>query len=268
MIRKIKYKPISKDLEKMVKPNNYSNIRPSLGLEGTVGEFFFISVNDLIPFRSQARILFDEEEILLLAESIKLHGIRQPLTVLFSNNKYEVISGERRLRAAKLAGINKVPCIVINDSTQADAIALIENIHRKDLHPIELGTTYKNLLDNKIFNSQFELADKISVNKSQVSEYIKYANLNPEIKNHIIQNKILSREKLREVLKANDKGDIDRVKKIIGMTSASKINFSILRITSSNGQMKFQERGIQKLSVTERQELKLYLTKIIKKILE
>lgn len=268
MVRSIKYKPVSKDLEKMVKPNNYSNIRPSLGLEGTVGEFFFISVDDLIPFHNQSRILFDEEEILSLSESIKIHGIRQPLTVLSSNNKYEVISGERRLRAAKLAGISKVPCIVINDSTQADAIALVENIHRKDLHPIELGTTYKNLLESKIFTSQLELAEKISVNKSQVSEYIKYANLDLEIKNHIIQNKILSRDKLREVLKAHDNGDIDRIKKIIGMASTPKINFSVLRITYSNGQMKFQERGIQKLSADEKQELKLYLTKIIKTVVE
>ncbi len=263
MIRKIRYKPVSKDLEKMVKPNSYSNIRPSLGLEGSVGEFFFISVDDLIPFHNQARISFDEEEILLLAESIKLHGVRQPLTVLFDNGKYEVISGERRLKAAKIIGMNKVPCIVINDATQADAIALVENIHRKDLHPIELGITYKNLLDKKIFSNQSELAEKISVNKSQVSEYIKFADFIPEIQNFIIENKILSRDKLREALKAHDKRDIELVKRIIGMSVAHRVNFSVLRVTFSHGQMKFQGRGVQKLSISAKHELKAYLTKVI-----
>ncbi len=266
MTRKIRYKPVSKDLEKMVKPNNYSNIRPSLGLEGSVGEFFFIAVADLLPFHNQARMSFDEEEILLLAESIKIHGVRQPLTVLLTNGRYEVISGERRLRAAKIIGIDKVPCIVINDGAQAEAIALVENIHRKDLHPIELGVTYKNLLDKKIFANQVELAEKISVNKSQVSEYVRYADFSPEIQKYITENKILSRDKLREAVRAYDKGDIDQVKRIIGMEVNPRVNFSVLRITSIQGQMQFQEKGIKKLSAQEKELLKTYLSKIISNI--
>jgi ParB family chromosome partitioning protein len=266
MARNIKYRPVSKALEAMVKPGNNSNIRPSLGLDGTVGEFFYISVDDLIPFHNQARISFDEEEILSLAESVKLHGIRQPLTVFLSNNKYEVVSGERRLKAARLIGLKKVPCIIIKDSTQADAIALIENIHRKDLHPIELGVTYKNLLEKNIFNTQLELAEKISVTKSQISEYLKYAELDNEIKNYIIDNKIYARDKLRSVVKACSSGNLEKAKKILGITSVNKVNFSILRITSSDGSMTFQEKGIQKLSPQEKTVLKNYLTKIINDI--
>lgn len=266
MIRKIVYKPISKDLERMARPINNSNIRPSLGLEGSVGEFFYIEVNDLTPFHNQARILFDDEEILLLAESIKLHGVRQPLTVLLNDGKYEVISGERRLRAAKTIGLTKVPCIIISDKTQADAIALVENIHRKDLHPIELGIAYKNLLDKEIFSNQLELAHKILVNKSQVSEYIKYANLPLEVQKFAISNKIASRDKLRAAVKANEKEDIELVKKVIGMNIREKVNFSVLRIISSHGQLSFQEKGIQKLSVSDKLKLKAYLSKIIENI--
>lgn len=266
MARKIKYKPVSEHLEKMAKPNVNSNTRASLGLDGTVGEFFYISVEDLIPFHNQARISFDENEILALAESIKIHGIRQPLTVFLSNNKYEVVSGERRLKAAKLIGLKKVPCIIIKDSAQADAIALIENIHRKDLHPIELGITYKNLLEKNIFNTQLELAEKISVPKSQISEYLKYADLDNEIKNYIINNKVYARDKLRSVVKACNSGHLEKAKRILGITPVSKVNFSVLRITSSNGDMKFQEKGIQKLSLQEKAILKNYLTKIINEI--
>lgn len=266
MVRKIRYKSISKDLEKMVRPNFNSSIRPSLGLEGSVGEFFFISVDDLIPFHNQARISFDEDEIISLAESIKIHGVRQPLTVLLINGKYEVISGERRLRAAKMIGMSKIPCIVINDEKQADTIALVENVHRKDLHPVELGITYKKLLDREIFSNQQELAEKISVNKSQVSEYIKYANFFPEIQRFIIENKVLSRDKLRGAVKAHENKDIELVKKIIGMNVRQRLNFSILRIITSQGQMKVQEKGIQKLSNLEKEKLKICLTKIIEKI--
>lgn len=266
MERKIKYKPISKDLEKMVKPYNNSSLRPSVGLEGSVGEFFFISVNDLVPFHNQARINFDEEELQSLAQSIKQHGVRQPLTVLLNNGKYEVVSGERRLKAAKIIGMEKVPCIVINNSSQADAIALVENIHRKDLHPIELGIAYKKLLDKEIFLNQVELAEKISVNKSQVSEYVKYANFPLEIQQYIIDNKITSRDKLRDAVRAYEKNDIDLVKKIIGMTQAQRLNFSVLRISSFQGAIKFQERGIQKLSSSEKEKLKEYLIKILEKL--
>lgn len=266
MVRRIKYKPVSEHLEKIAKPNVNSNTRASLGLDGTVGEFFYILVEDLIPFHNQARISFDENEILALAESIKIHGIRQPLTVFLSNNKYEVVSGERRLKAAKLIGLKKVPCIIIKDSNQADAIALVENIHRKDLHPVELGITYKNLLDKEIFANQSELAEKISVNKSQVSEYIKYANFTPEMQKFIIDNKVLSRDKLREAVKAHKKDDIELAKRIIGMNTAPRVNFSVLRVTFTQGQITFQDKGIQKLSLPERQYLKDYLLKIIKKL--
>lgn len=266
MGRNINYKPISKDLEKMVKPNANSSSRPSLGLEEAVGEFFFIPTEDLIPFRNQARKVFDEEEIKILAESIKKHGIRQPLTVQPCERKYEVISGERRLRAAKLVGLDKVPCIILKDTVQADAIALIENIHRKDLHPIELGITYKNLLEKDIFLNQNDLAEKISVNKSQVSEYIKYAELGPEVHKIILQNKIFSRDKLRSIVKAHEINDHEKVKEILGITSIKNSNYSILRIISKQGSIQIQEKGLKKLSFNEKKELKEYLIKLIQNL--
>ncbi len=265
MDKKIRYKPISKDLEKMVKPNEASSARVGVGSDSGVGEFFYISVEELTPFHNQARIVFDDKEIASLAESIKENGIRQPLTVLADGRKYEVISGERRLRAAKLAGLAKVPCILVEDSSKIDSIALVENIHRKDLHPVELGMAYKNLLTKGIFKNQAELSEKIAVSKGQISEYLKYADLEEEAQKYIIEHNIESRDKLREVLKAHSLNDKERIRKILGIDK-SKIhrgNFSILRVNFNGGAIEAQEKGIKKLTELERYDFKKYLNRLL-----
>lgn len=267
MTRKIRYKPISKELEAIVKPSDGQATRASVGMEGAVGEFYYISVNDLVRFRHQARQDFNEEEINELANSIKEYGIRQPLTV-FKNEegKYEVVSGERRLRAAKIAGLEKVPCIILKDSTEADAIALIENIHRKDLHPVELGIIYKKLLEKGVFKNQEDLAQKTSVSKSRISEYLKYTRIPYDIQLHIINNKIESRDKLRNIVQACDVDDSDKARVILGMLKEEKKSFSVLRVVFNNGNIKTQESGIRKLSISERAELKVYLQQLMSKI--
>lgn len=266
MTRIIKYKPISKDLEKMVKPTSSSKTRASLGLEGNIGEFYYILIEDLMPYHNQSRKSFDDEEITLLSESIKMYGIRQPLTVLSVNNKYEVVSGERRLRAAKQAGLEKVPCIIIDKADQADAIALIENIHRKNLHPIELANTYKNLLDNSVFENQNELALKLSVSKSHISELIKYTNLPKEIQQKILDNKIISRDKLRNILKSYEDNNISKTNELIGTNSIVKDKISLLRVSIEEGKLKVQNKGLSNLAMFEKNELKKILLKLIEQL--
>jgi len=264
MTRKIKYKPISQELEKIAKPVESSSARPSVGLEEAVGEFFFISTDRLIPFKNQARKEFSEEEIVELASSIKEYGVRQPLTVLKTDDgKYEVVSGERRLRAAKSIGLHKVPCILLKNSSDADAVALIENIHRKDLHPIELGIIYKKLLEQGIFSSQIDLADKISVSKGKVSEYLKYADIPEDIQNHILSHKITAREKLRDIVKAHEAKDYEKMNFILGLSKRQQSNFSILRVSMQKGRMVFQDSGIQKLSDYDKKNLQQYLVQLL-----
>jgi ParB family transcriptional regulator, chromosome partitioning protein len=266
MTRKIKYKPVSKELKMMVKPKILSSTRQSIGLEEAVGEFYFLYTDTLIPFHNQARKDFNDKGLEELSASIKEYGIRQPLTVLKNGDKYEVVSGERRLRAAKNIGLEKVPCIILKENHNADAIALIENIHRKDLHPIELGIIYQKLLENKIFGNQNELASKISVSKGKVSEYLKYSAIPLYIQTFIIEQGIVSRDKLREVVKANEEGAIQKIEHIIGIKKTKQSNFSVLRVISKDGLMRFQKKGIQKLSITEKIELKKYLTNVIGEI--
>ena len=134
------------------------------------------------------------------------------------------------------------------------------------MHPIELGIAYKKLIENKVFQNQSELSQKISINKSHISEHIKYADLDPDVQKFIIENKIISRDKLRSVLKAHSGGDKESVARIIGMQVSKKNNFSILRIAFENGFIKFQEGGIKQLSTSEKLEVKNLLLNLIQRI--
>lgn len=180
--------------------------RVSLYSEDFRGEFFNIALEKLIPFSKQARKVFDEESILALANTIKEHGIRQPLTVLAAENQegvYEIVSGERRFRAAKLLNLATVPCIIIHDRLKAEEIALIENIQRKDLHPIELMNAFQNLLDMKVCHSTQQIADKLGMQKSTVVEILNLKNLPDEIQKSLVEKGIKSRMLFRKLLKSS-----------------------------------------------------------------
>jgi ParB family chromosome partitioning protein len=188
------------------------NTRPSVFTEKLRGEYYNIDVDKLIPFHKQARKYFDEEALKQLAETIKTHGIRQPLTIISATDDmtgvYEVVSGERRLRAAIIAGLNTVPCIIIDDRKKAEEIAIIENIQRKDLHPIELAQAYSNLLETKICNSTMEIATKVGVHKSAVVETLGLLNLELEVQEKLLNSQVKSRNLLRELCKLNNNEQI------------------------------------------------------------
>lgn len=176
-------------------------------------EIVYISVEKIKAFKNQARTHFDQEEIASLASTIKEHGVRNPLTVLsVPEGGFEVISGERRLRAAKIAGLAKVPCIVVHDQGKAEMLALIENIQRQDLHPIELGIAYKKLLARSNEETPDTLAVKLGVNRGQVFEYVKYATIPKEIAELIIHHNLGRRPFLRELIK-NSSADMTEIVK-------------------------------------------------------
>lgn len=262
-MRKIKYKEISPELKQMAQPYTGS-ARASVGMEGNIGEFYYLSIDDLIPYSKQARKIFSEEQIESLASSIKEHGIRQPLTVIASESqrgKYEVISGERRLRAARLIELKKIPCIILKESERIEEIAIIENIHRENLHPVELGNAYSELLDKNYFKNQSELSQKLSIAQSSLSEHLKYAKFDEDIKEFLIVHNIKSRDILRKLSRAESK---EAQEVILGITKKSKKrNLSILRISIEDGSMKFQTNGINKLNLREKENLKLELQAIL-----
>jgi ParB family chromosome partitioning protein len=277
MTRKIRYKEASPQLERMASPNFETSNRASVGMEKFVGEYFYLDVEKLIPFRNQARKIFDQEEIEQLAKTIKEHGIRQPLTVLKSDIKegsFEVISGERRLRAAKVAGLSKVPCIIIQDLGQVDEIAIIENIQRTDLHPIELGRALQKILTNAPHGKQIEIAEKLGIKESAVSESLKFAELPEEITSLILDNNLRSRELLRKIVKAESLGDMKQIlSKVVPSEKTRKIpenlptrTQSILRISLSDQGFSVQKTKTRFLEETKRKELKILLLNLIKEL--
>lgn len=214
-MRKIVTKKPSGKFENLVKVSQEK--RSSIIMEGTVGEHFFIKTEKLLPYKKQARRIFDDEDLKTLAETIKEVGVRQPLTVIKSDTQgyFEVISGERRLRAAVMAGLEKVPCIILSNSDNIEEIALIENLQRVDLHPVELGEAYKSLMDQRSFNIR-DLARKVGVSKSVVGEQLNYAKFPQDIKDHLINNKLKSRNLLRQLTKALNPSEM---RKVLGIGS-------------------------------------------------
>jgi len=264
-MRKIKYKDLPKELDAKVAPRE-SGARPSIGMEKSIGEYYHIELSQLMPFKSQARRVFNEKELKELVESIKQYGLRQPLTIKKSEDglRYEVISGERRFRAAKLVGLDRVPCIILKERESAEEIALVENLHREDLHPIEFGEACIKFLGMGHVGSQVELSRKLSISEGKVSECIMLAKLPNDIKSHILDVNIRSRDKLRAIIK--NIGDFDEIKKKIGVLPVSRKNFSVLRVISTSSGFLFQTNGIRRLREMQKKELKERLLSVVQKL--
>ena len=149
-----------------------------------------MKINDVEPNRDQPRKNFEEDALLELADSIKQFGVLQPLIVQKRNDYYEIIAGERRWRASKLAGLKEVP-VIIKDYTRQEIveISLIENIQRENLNPIEEAQAYKRLLTE--FNlKQDEVAERVSKSRTAVTNSMRLLKLNEKVQQMIIDDMI------------------------------------------------------------------------------
>ncbi len=152
-----------------------------------------LDVNDVLPNRFQPRIKFNEDSINELCESIKEHGVIQPIVVRAMGDKYEIIAGERRYKASLLAGKQTIPSVItdLNDKDSAE-VALIENVQRKDLTPIEEAISYKKILDMG-YLTQDELATKLGKTQSTVANKLRLLNLNEDVQEAVLEEKISER---------------------------------------------------------------------------
>ena len=151
-----------------------------------------IPVDDIIPNRFQPRLKFSEKELQGLAESISEHGIVSPIIVRKIGDKFEIIAGERRFKAANLVGLTTVPCIVKElDDTESAEIAVIENLQRSNLTPIEEARSYEKLLSKGM--TQEELAKRLGVSQPTIANKVRLLNLTPEVQDALLHNKISER---------------------------------------------------------------------------
>lgn len=151
-----------------------------------------LKVSELEPNRDQPRKAFDEVQLEELADSIRKYGVLQPLLVQKKKDNYEIIAGERRWRAAKLAGLKTVPVVIREYSPQqAMEIALIENVQREDLNPIEEALAYQRLMQ-EFSLKQEEIAERVSKNRTTITNSMRLLNLTPEVQKMLVEGRISS----------------------------------------------------------------------------
>ncbi len=178
-----------------------------------------IAVDKIVPNRFQPRRVFDEAKLQELSQSIKEHGLTQPIVVVYDAglDKYEIVVGERRFRATQLAGLTEIDAIVhkhLGDKEMC-ALALIENIQREDLNPIETALGYRNLM-SKFYITQTDLASYCGKSKAAISNALRLLDLEPEIQ-QALQDGLISEGHGRALLMVTDAAKRDMLcKKMYG----------------------------------------------------
>lgn len=225
-----------------------------------------ITIESLIPRKNQPRKYFDNEALSELANSISIHGVIQPIIVRdLKNGSYEIIAGERRYRASKLAGLSEIPCIIVEaDELQAAQVALIENIQREDLSPVEEAKAYKALIDSYGM-SHDEVATKVGKSRSAVTNTLRLMEL-PETVLEQLSSGQLSAGHCRALLGLRNKEKITEIAaKITGRNlSVRDVEVIVRKLNAQDSGIKMTEiPPVRAFSVNYYEELERKATSII-----
>lgn len=150
----------------------------------------YIDINKITPNRKQPRKTFDEESLEELSESIKIHGVIQPIIVKSVPNGYEIIAGERRWRASRLAGLKEMPCIIRAFSDKDNLlVALIENLQRENLNPMDESSAYFYMLENYGL-TQEEISRNVGKSRPYIANSVRLQKLSQPVKKLLMENKL------------------------------------------------------------------------------
>lgn len=198
---------LGKGLDALIPPEEVPVDKSKNTKENRTGESeVYVNISKVEPNPNQPRRNFNEDELQELADSIKLHGVIQPILVQDRNDHYEIIAGERRWRASMKAGLKEVPVLIRNYTEQQILeISLIENLQRSDLNPIEEAVAYKRLMTE--FNmKQDEIADRVSKSRTAVTNSMRLLKLSDDVQQMVI-NDMLSSGHARALLGIEDQED-------------------------------------------------------------
>lgn len=200
-----------------------------------------LDIERVKPNKEQPRKFFDESKLIELSESLKEHGIIQPLVVKKIGDIYSIIAGERRYRAAKLAGFKKVPAIVMDISdAKLLQVSLIENIQREDLNPIEQAIAYEKLL-NEYNLTQEELSAKIGKSRSSISNSMRLLNLDERVKDFIIQG-VISEGHGKVLLPLDEEKQYEAAQKIIDDCLSVRDAEKLVKLYANSENIKDEEK--------------------------
>lgn len=187
-------------------------------LPGESGPYMELPLYRIEPNPNQPRKDFDPEELENLAESIRVHGVMQPLTVRQTpGDFYEIIAGERRWRASRMAGLSKIPCVVIEaDDKKAMELALIENLQRQDLNPVEEAMGYQQLMSEHAM-TQEEMANRVGKSRSAVANSLRLLGLTPKCLEQLREGKLTAGHARAVLSLKNEKLQQEAAQKIINL---------------------------------------------------
>jgi ParB family chromosome partitioning protein len=182
---------LGKGLNVLIPEASSQPVRRRTRKEDTIqGNHFTVNINKIEPNQNQPRKNFEQQGLQELADSIKQFGVIQPLVVQKKENYYEIIAGERRWRAAKIAGLKEVPVIVKElSANEILEISLIENIQRENLNPIEEARAYKALIEDFELKQE-EIAEKVSKSRSAITNALRLLKLNEQVQEMLIRGQI------------------------------------------------------------------------------
>ena len=200
-------------------------------------EITYIKLDDIVPNRFQPREYFDEKALNELADSIRQHGVIEPILVRPVSNKFEIVAGERRYKASALAGLTKIPAIVKQlDDKQSSIIAYIENAHRKDVSAIEEARTTSRILKSNNM-TQEELSKELGVSQSTIANKLRLLNLPLEVQDALMKNEISERH-ARSLLGVKDSSkQIELLNKIKEKKMTVRELDSEIKMMNSNDMM-------------------------------
>ena len=209
-------------------------------------EVVYLYLDDIIPNRFQPREVFDERPLKELAVSIKEHGVIQPIIVRKVNDKYEIIAGERRYKASALAGLTKIPAIIRDlDDKETSKVALLENLQRKNLNPLEEARTYQKILEIDEM-TQEELAKTMGKSQSAVSNKLRLLSLCDEVQQALLKEEISERH-ARALLSVED---IEEQKKLLKEIIENKMTVRQLEAKIKGEDQQTNEQN-ENLSISE-----------------
>lgn len=183
---------LGKGLDSMIPPKTLTRVSKEDMTEVSKTGEKILKITEVEPNKKQPRKFFNEEALKELCDSIKQHGIVQPLVVAKQKDYYEIIAGERRWRAAKMAGLKEVPVVIKDYSPQeVMEVALIENIQREDLNPVEEARAYQNLIKEYDLKQE-EVADRVSKSRSAITNSLRLLKLDDQVLNMLVEETISS----------------------------------------------------------------------------